>query len=183
WGLPAAAPVLGLAAVAGAWPALAAHASRSAWRRAVLGAVGWVWLALAAPLAGRGLYARLPAGVPAPRAWMPSAASALHEVLVPILSSRILLGAPVWGLAAAMLPWLLRRRSLGVDAAVATVWSALTVAATEVAIATVSSPLRPISVDTVATGALAGCLLAVVPSMLAARRRSRHAQGPGPQLP
>jgi len=183
WGLPAAAPVLGLAVLAGAWPALAAHASRSAWRRAALGGVGWMWLALAAPLAGRGLYARLPAGVPAPRAWMPSAASMFHEVLVPILSSRILLGAPVWGLAAAVLPWLLRRRSLAIDVALAVVWSAITVAGVEVAIATVKSPVQPISGNTVATGALAGCLVAVVPSALSARRRRRHAQGPDPQLP
>src|SRR5437588_560662 len=51
WPLAALAPALALVAVAGAWPALAARA-HTAWQRATLAATGWIWLLLAAPLAG-----------------------------------------------------------------------------------------------------------------------------------
>ena len=51
WSLPAAAPLLGVAALAGIYPALAGRAS-GALQRAGLGAAGLWWLLLAEPLLG-----------------------------------------------------------------------------------------------------------------------------------
>src|SRR5581483_5899222 len=65
WPVCVGAPVLGFAGLAGAWPAIAARAG-SFRRRAALGAIGWLWLVLAAPIAGRDLYVRRPAGTPPP---------------------------------------------------------------------------------------------------------------------
>src|ERR1700745_1924301 len=62
WPLAAGAPALGLvgvAGLAGAWRALAGGAG-TPWRRAALGAIGWSWLLLAAPLAGMSLYLNVP---------------------------------------------------------------------------------------------------------------------------
>ena len=54
WPLPAAAPLLGLVGLAGAYPALAGHAPR--WTaRAALGALGAWWVVLAEPLLERAL--------------------------------------------------------------------------------------------------------------------------------
>ena len=61
WSLPALAPLLGLAGLAGAFPALAGRA-RGPLTRAALGALGAWWALLAAPLLGREtLGARAPA--------------------------------------------------------------------------------------------------------------------------
>ena len=51
WSLPAAAPLLGLVSLAGAYPAVAGRAARW-WQRAGLGAAGLWWLLLAEPLLG-----------------------------------------------------------------------------------------------------------------------------------
>src|SRR5205085_8931868 len=62
------APVLGLAGLAGAFPALAGQAA--AWRtRAALGALGYWWLTLAQPLAGRRLWLGPPPSSPSPSVW------------------------------------------------------------------------------------------------------------------
>ena len=60
WSLPALAPLLGLAGLAGAYPALAGRA-RGPITRAGLGALGAWWALLAAPLAGRELLGGVPA--------------------------------------------------------------------------------------------------------------------------
>src|SRR5207253_276646 len=88
WPLPALAPALGLIGIAGMWPALAAGAA-TAWRRAALAASGWIWLVLAAPLAGRDLYARRPSGTPDPSTWIASPYQATHHVLAPAVTSRL----------------------------------------------------------------------------------------------
>src|SRR3954447_4550978 len=60
WSAPALAPLLGIAGLAGAWPALAGQAARP-WHRLALGALGGWWLVLAEALAGE----RLALGPPA----------------------------------------------------------------------------------------------------------------------
>src|SRR6185503_16010420 len=91
WSGPAAAPLLGLPGLAGAYPAIAGSARR-AWTRAALGAAGLWWLLLAEPLLERDLALGTPAGdLPDPVA---------------------LLLAPLWALAALLMPWLVAGRAL-----------------------------------------------------------------------
>jgi eukaryotic-like serine/threonine-protein kinase len=115
WSAPALAPVLGLAGVAGAWPALAGQAA-AAWRRAALGVLGGWWVALAA----------------APAAdWRDGAGRALREVVAPAADSEALALAGVWSAAALVLPLLVRGRALPADLAMATAWAAALGAATQ----------------------------------------------------
>ena len=61
WSLPAAAPALGLAGLAGAYPAVAGRV-RGVWARAALGAAGLWWLLLAEPLLDREIALGTPPG-------------------------------------------------------------------------------------------------------------------------
>ncbi len=183
WGLSVLAPALGLAALAGAWPALAGLVSRGAWRRAALGIIGWMWLELSSPLAGRDLYAHRPPGLPAPALWTASPTVAWHDVLVPIVGSGMLTAALVWGLSAAVLPWLLRRRSLAWDCALAGAWAVVSVIATQASLVAARGSGSAISAPKAVLGGLAGAIVAVAPTAIAAQRRRAHARGPWPQLP
>ena len=121
------APVLGLAGLAGAYPAIAGQARR--WRqRFVLGALGYWWLALAEPLLARRLWLGAPSGVPPRGDWEGSLLGAASHVVGPLLSSSTALGALLWGVGALVLPWLVRGASAAADVVAATVWSAVLVA-------------------------------------------------------
>ncbi len=52
------------------------------------------------------------------------------DVIAPALSSGALLLAVIWGVAALVLPWLVRGRSLAFDVVTASAWAAGTAAAT-----------------------------------------------------
>jgi hypothetical protein len=110
WSLPAAAPALGLAGLAGAYPALAGRAG-GFWARAALGAAGLWWLLLAEPLLDR----ELALGTP------PGTATGVLEALT---TSGALLLAPLWAVAALVLPWLVSGRSLALDVVGAATWAA-----------------------------------------------------------
>jgi hypothetical protein len=116
WSIPALAPLLGFASLAGAYPALAGRA-RGPLTRAALGALGAWWTLLSAPLALRALLIDAPA---APR----DADAALDDVLAPLLTSGALLYAALWAVAALLLPWLVRGRWLALDLVAAAVWAA-----------------------------------------------------------
>jgi eukaryotic-like serine/threonine-protein kinase len=117
------APVLGLAGLAGAFPAIAGQAMR--WRsRAALAALGYWWLTLAEPLLSRHLWLGEATGTPARAAWEGSLPSAAVHVVGPMLSLGVLLGATLWGVAAMLLPFLVRGRSAALDVVAATTWSA-----------------------------------------------------------
>ena len=127
WLAAALAPVLGLAGLAGAYPAIVGQASR--WReRAALGALGYWWLVLAEPLLDRSSGARLwlgqPAGTPVRPVWEGSLSATATHVLTPLLVLGVLLGALLWACGAALLPWLVRGRSAALDVVAVTVWSA-----------------------------------------------------------
>ena len=183
WPLAAGAPALGVLGLAGAWPALAGRAG-TPWRRAALGAAGWIFLVLATPLAGRVLYLPPISGIPPPTAWGGSAFDAFHQVLVPIVTSGALAPVPVWALGAAVLPWLVRGRSL------AWTWRRRSCGAHSW-----SRPRRPRSRRRAGTaalgaapsatlGAVAAAAVALAPSALAAwRGRSRLAGGSQPGFP
>ena len=136
WLAGALAPLLGVAGLAGAYPALAGQASRWS-ERAALGALGYVWLILAEPLlaggggaAGARLWLGPPAGMPARAVWEGSLPSAATHVVGPSLSAGLLLGAILWAVGAALLPWIVRGCSAALDTLAAVAWSAALLAAT-----------------------------------------------------
>ena len=96
--VPAAAPPLGALGLAPVFPAVAGLAGR--WRdRVVLAATGFAWISLAEVVLRRDLL--LGASATPPRGWQDSAATALTDVLWPLLGSpRFLAGMAIWCAAA-----------------------------------------------------------------------------------
>jgi len=156
WSLPALAPLLGAASLAGAWPALAGQAAR--WHaRAALGALGGWWLSLAEALTSDRLLAGTPHDVPPRARWEGSVLDAGSDALAPLLSSGALALAALWAVAAALLPLLVRGRSAAVDVVAAVAWAATLAAATAAsARALALSPPRGL-----VAGAAVAALLAV----------------------
>jgi eukaryotic-like serine/threonine-protein kinase len=160
WLLCALAPALGLAGLAGAFPAIAGQAAR--WRmRAALGALGYWWLALAEPLVARHLWLGPPTGTPARAAWEGSLDSAAVHVVGPLLSLGALLGAALWAGAAVLLPLLVRGRSAALDVVAATVWSAAIAAAVPLVAGGSSAYAAHASPRGAVVGAVLGGALAV----------------------
>ncbi len=171
WPLAAAAPALGIIGLAGAWPALAAKARTPA-RRAGLGAAGWIALITAAPFTANGLYLQLAPNTPPPSIWTGSAYEALHHVLAPLITDGLWAPAPVWALAAVALPRLVSRRSLKLDIARVTLWSALLVAATAAALGAAGAPKALQTPTSAVLGAAAAAIVALAPSVFATWRAS-----------
>jgi hypothetical protein len=116
------APVLGLAGLAAAFPAIAGQVPR--WRgRVAIAALGYWWLTLAEPLTARRLWLGQPPGTPPRSVWEGSLQGAAH-VLGPLLSPGVLLGAALWAGGALVLPWIVRGGSAALDVIAATTWSA-----------------------------------------------------------
>ena len=159
WSLPAAAPLLGLATLAGAYPAVAGRAARW-WQRAGLGAAGLWWLLLAQPLLGRALLS----DERPPRGWQADAGTALDGVLWPPLSSGLVALAAVWALAALLLPWLVRGRYAGADFVAASAWAAgLGSGTAALAEWAGAGPPRGLVAGAIAAGALAWLLPRTLP--------------------
>ncbi len=121
------AAALGAIGLAGVFPAVAGQAST--WRaRAGLGALGYWWLCLAEPLLSRHLWlgpSAASASYPGGRVgWESSLEGAFNHVLLPLLSTGVLMGAALGALAALVLPWLVRGRHAAVDLVGATIWTA-----------------------------------------------------------
>jgi hypothetical protein len=182
WPLGAGAPALGAIGLAGAWPAFAAGAG-SAWQRGALGLTGWVWLLLATPLSGSALYLPPPPGLPAHNMWSSSAYETLHHVLAPLVSSGALAGAPVWALASLGLPYLVRRRSLPLDAVRVVGWAAFVVSATELAVRTAGHGSSLSTPHTAVVGAAAAAVVGLRPSAAAAWRRRPRSKEPQASIP
>ncbi len=128
WLAAALAPALGLVGLAGAFPALAGQTAR--WRsRALLGALGYWWLRLAAlPLDGphAALGGPTSGGAdawPSNPSWEGSLSATTAHVIVPLLGLALLLGAALWAMAAVILPWAVRGRSAVLDALAAVFWA------------------------------------------------------------
>jgi hypothetical protein len=155
WLAAALAPVLGLAGLAGAFPAIAGQCS--SWRaRATLAALGFWWVALAESLLARRLWLGPPSGLPPRTAWEASFEKALTHVVGATLTVELLVGAAVWALASLILPWIVRGRSAALDLGAAAVWTAALLAAAPLLdralLAHVSHPSAP-------RGALLGAVL------------------------
>jgi len=185
WPLAAGAPALGLiglAGLAGAWPALAGLA-QTAWRRAAIAAAGWIALLLATPIAGRILYvAPFPAFVTGD-----SVGRTADRILVAPLTTGLLAPAAVWAAAAAILPLVVRGRSLALDLVRAGAWAALLTAATPAAIVAVRGGGSAPMIRGALLGGAAAAILALAPRWLAVRRPTlaalRRANGAGARFP
>ncbi len=185
WPLGAGAPALGLigvAGMAGAWPALAGLA-QTAWRRAAIAAVGWIALLLATPIAGRSLYlAPFPAFASAD-----SASRTLERIVGMPVTAGLLAPAVVWAAAAAILPLVVRGRSLALDLVRAGAWSALLTVGTPLAIVAVRGAGSAPVIQGAVVGGAAAAILALAPRWLAVRRPAlaglRRANGAGARFP
>jgi hypothetical protein len=151
WSLPALAPVLGLATLAGAYPALAGRAG-DVWSRAAAGALG-AWAVLLAEAAMDRTFVL----------GAPSSGGGLDAVGAVATAPAVAL-AGVWAVAAALLPVVVRGRLLVADAVAAAAWAGALAAASQAAI---GAPPKGL-----VAGALAAAALALVP------RPSLHARGP-----
>jgi eukaryotic-like serine/threonine-protein kinase len=119
-GLPLLAPLLGAASAGGAYPALAG-ARGTLPERFVLGALGWWWMLWGAAAFALGSSAGL---VDDPHDWTRSTGEAANALLVPLLSPQALLGAAVFGVAAALLGLILRAGHIAVALLGALLWAA-----------------------------------------------------------
>ena len=154
WSVPALAPLLGVATIAGAYPALVGRA-QGWFTRAALGALGAWWALLAAPLLGRAMVV---GDAPAHA----SVDEAVDLVLRPIFESGVLLYVALWAVAAAVLPWIVRGRWLAIDFIGACAWAAGLGAAT-VGIAEAIGVTEPR--HAIATSVLAGALALGIPHL------------------
>jgi eukaryotic-like serine/threonine-protein kinase len=182
WSVPFAAPLLGVALLAGAYPALAGQA-RTLWRRAALGALGLWTLVLAESVVRETLWYGRPRGSWEGAAWEGSAADAVTHVLRPLVESGVLACAGLWALGAAVLPWLVRGRMAALDLVAATVWAAALAAGA----GAIGHALGPGTVPQpdprgVALGAAAGVLIAVAARAIRGDRGHPRASDP-PMLP
>jgi hypothetical protein len=161
WSAPAVAPALGVAGLAGAWPALAGQVARPG-HRAALAALGGWWLALAEALSDRRLAAGPPRLDPG---WPAAAGRALGDVVVAAAANGALLLAALWALAAFVLPFIVRGRLFALDLVAASAWAAGLGSATQA----VAPGMRGLVPGAVVAGALA---VAARASRGEARRRS-----------
>lgn len=160
WLAAALAPVLGLAGLAGAFPALAGQ--RASWRaRAALATLGFWWLALAEPLLTRRLWLGPPAGIPSRGVWEASLGKTASDVVGAALTPELVIGAAVWALAAAILPWIVRGGSAALDVAAAVAWTVALLAATPPIEHALRSHASQPSPRGALIGAVLGCALAV----------------------
>jgi hypothetical protein len=167
WSLAAGAPGLGAIGLAGGWPALAARAG-GVWSRFCLGAIGWIWILAVGLLAGRGLYTRLPAQLPA--GWEGSIVLTTTHVLPRVFAPALIAPAVLWGFAAIILPWS-RVSHLPVQIVLVTAWSAALASATATALRLLhaEAQIRP---GVAALGAVLAWVLALVPEVVRTRERA-----------
>ncbi|MFZ0039682.1 MAG: serine/threonine-protein kinase [Solirubrobacteraceae bacterium] len=182
WPLAAVAPALGMIGLAGAWPALAGRAG-TVWRRAVLGAVGWLWLLFAAAISDRVLYLPAIAGAPSLGAWEGSVAQTVDPLLVTFVTAGVLAPAAVWGIGAAMVPWLARGRNLALDMVRVVIWAAMLAAATTASIQAAGHASGPGQPPSLVLGAVTAGILVLAPAGWQAWRRTLQSPGSEARVP
>jgi eukaryotic-like serine/threonine-protein kinase len=154
------APALGLVGLAGAFPALAGQ--RAGWRaRAALAALGFWWLTLAESLLSSRLWLGPPNGMPARVMWEGSFMKAATQVVGATLTLELVLGAGVWALASAILPWIVRGRSAALDVCAAVAWTVALLTAVPLLDRALLAHASQPSPRGALLGAVLGCALAV----------------------
>jgi eukaryotic-like serine/threonine-protein kinase len=154
--LPGAAPILGLIGLGPVYPALAGL-TRGAAGRAVLGGIGYLWIAAWEELAHRTLLLGPVADPPAH--WKGSASTAITDVLAPLIDGSVLAAAGIFAAAALVLPVLIRGRTPLLDAVGALIWAAGLITTLKLVAGSASPP-----------GLLFGALLAAALAAVLARR-------------
>jgi tRNA A-37 threonylcarbamoyl transferase component Bud32 len=154
--LPGLAPILALIGLGPVYPALAGL-TRGVASRALLGAVGYLWIAAWEELAHRTLLLGPVADPPAH--WTGSAGTAISDLVAPLIDGSALAGAAVFALAAFALPLLIRGRAPVLDGIGALIWAAGLISA-----------LRLVAGGSNPPGLLFGALLAAVVAALLIRR-------------
>jgi hypothetical protein len=154
--LPGLAPILGLLGLGPVYPALAGLA-RGAAGRALLGGIGYLWIAAWEELAHRILLLGPVADPPAH--WTGSASTAFSDVVAPLFDGTVLAGAGAFALAAFALPLLVKGRAPVLDALGALIWAAGLI-----------SCLRLVAGGSSPPGLLFGALLAAGIAAVLARR-------------
>ena len=162
-GIPILAPLLAAGSAGAAYPALAG--ARGPWReRLVLGALGWCWMLVGAAALGLGSRAGLIEDPPA--GWTTSTGEAASALLAPLVAPEALLGAAIFGTAAAAFGLVLRAGHVALALLAALLWTAGLEAA-----------LRLVADGTLAGapfGALAGAIIVVIVEF----RRRGHGTAP-----
>jgi hypothetical protein len=160
WSVPVLAPLLGAVGAAAAYPALAGRGTRVL-ERAALGALGAWWLLLAEPLANRTMLLG-----PAVHAAGGANAQEAVSIAADAVGATVTAGLPVllavWAVGAAVLPWVVRGRSLAFDAVTATAWSAGLAGATAALMPWLGHEVAATEPRGLVAGAVAGGVLAVV---------------------
>ncbi len=154
--LPGLAPILGLLGLGPVYPALAGL-TRGAASRALLGGIGYIWIAAWEELAHRTLLLGPVADPPA--GWEGSASTAISDVIAPLIDGSVLAAAGIFAAAALVLPLLVRGRTPLIDALGALIWAAGLITA-----------LRLVAGSTSPPGLLFGALLAAVVAALLTRK-------------
>lgn len=146
---------LGSVGLAGAVPALVALLERRWWRRALYAAVAYLVLAGVSEATRRELY------------WLPHQLSVAEPQS--LISTRGLLGAPIWSAAATLAPLLRTRRWPSLDLVLAVLWSGATLAAVEA--------IHPGPLHDPLAGAGLGLLIIASPALVSLALVSRAAAG------
>jgi hypothetical protein len=154
--LPGAAPILGLIGLGPVYPALAGL-TRGAAGRALLGGIGYLWIAAWEELAHKTLLLGPVADTPAH--WKGSASTTISDVLMPLIDGSVLAAAGIFAAAALVLPVLVRGRTPLLDALGALIWAAGLI-----------TTLKLVAGNTSPPGLLFGALLAALIAALLARR-------------
>jgi hypothetical protein len=160
WSLPVVAPALGAIGLAPAYPAVAGFAP-GMWRRAGLGAVGFLWLAAAEIVTDRALLYGPANGTQPRSSWDGSLAHAAEHAIFPAISGPALAPMAVFAAFAVLLPLAVRGRSLRFDAILAVAWAAGLVAALRSLDGLLEPHVRLASARGSVPGALLGAELAV----------------------
>ncbi len=166
--LPGAAPLLGLAGLAAAYPALAGL-TRSPASRALLGAVGYMWLASWELTSGAALLAGQPQTLP--EGWQSSLGTTVADVAWPLLSPSNLLMALAWAGASMLLPVLVKGRGAVLDLTGALIWAAGLITVHRLVAGSTGEP----------AGLVLGALLAAAFAAFAAPRLRRRPDLPATQ--
>ena len=161
WSVPALAPALGAIGLGPAYVAIAGMGARSAWRRAALGAAGFLWLAATEVITGKSLLYGVADGTQRRARWDGSLSHAAAHAIWPALSSPALAPAVVFAAGAVLLPYAVRGRNLTLDAILATTWAAGLVAALHATDGLLTGDVQLASARGATLGALLGAALAV----------------------
>lgn len=156
WLLPIAAPLLGLAGLALAFPAFCGF-STSAKQRAAVAGLGFWWLALAEPIvASRLLFGELPI-----KAGWAATAGGGADLVVQMIGHGVPLVAFLWALAAWLLPSILASKWIAVQIAAALLWAGALTAASIALAGALHWPFAQPQIGVLVAGSALGALVAL----------------------